>query len=228
MIKLDDRLLCVCKYVIGDTVCDIGCDHGKLCAYLLQQGIVKKAYGVDISEASLDKSRELKEKLRLDNFELVVGDGFSQVEDKVIHTGIICGIGSNETIGIINRDADFAARLKRLVLCPLKNTYLVREFLFNSGFAMIDEDMVYENGRYYNVFIAQQGREKQIDDINIFVGRRLIEKGHPYIIPWLEKRICQVESSITAYDENAVSKRDDKRMHLVRMYTGYRKGLELC
>lgn len=228
---MDLRLGRVCEYVVGDTVCDIGCDHGKLCAKLLITGKVKTAFGIDVSDASLDKSRRLKYKLQLSSFHLLVGDGFEPVLDKDIDCGVICGIGSNETIGIIQRQIEFAKKLQRLILCPLKNTYTVREFLIKNGFDIEDEDMVFENGRYYNIFICRYKKivsYNGIDDVDIFVGRALINKGHPLIKQWLESRIDAMESNMATYDDGVKTERADKRNNLERMYKAYVRGLELC
>lgn len=227
-IELDGRLGCVKKYVIGDTVCDIGCDHGKLCASLLLNGKIKVAYGVDVSDASLEKSRALKRKLDLGDFNLLIGSGFMPVAHLHIDCGVICGIGSNETIAVIKSKMSYAKGLKRLILCPLKNTYLVREFLFENGFLMEEEDLVYERGRYYNIFIVRAGREEQTDDVNIFVGRRLIENKHPCLNSWLTKRIFDIEKSLAAYDANVKSEMPYKRDHLERMLLAYKKGAEIC
>lgn len=224
---MDLRLERVAEYVVGDSVCDVGCDHGKLCAELLISGKVKKAYGIDISEQSLNKSKELKAKERLDAFELLAGDGFEPVVTKNVECGVICGIGSNEVIGIIDRQLDFVKSLKRLILCPLKNTYLVREYLLKNGFE-IDEDMVFERGRYYNIFICRYDKEKEYDDVDVYVGRSLVEKKHPLIREWLEKRVNEMKSNLSAYDDGVKTERTDKRDNMVRMYNAYKRGLELC
>lgn len=216
------------EYVIGDTVCDIGCDHGKLGAELLLRDKVKDVYGIDISEASLEKSKRLKDEMELKGLHLMVGDGFEPVLNINIDCGIICGIGSNETIGIIKRSQDFAGKLKRLVLCPLKNTYTVRKYLFENGFIIVDEDMAFENGRYYNIFVCKGGEKGSFDDVDIYVGRKLIEKRHPLLMQWLNKRVNDIENSINAYDNGVKTKRFDKRDNLQKMYNVYIRGIELC
>lgn len=228
---MDLRLQRVAEYVTGKVVCDIGCDHGKLCAYLLESGKAEVVYGVDVSEQSLEKSRLLKEKNGLENFQLVVGNGFEPVLDKNIDTGVICGIGSNETMGIIKRQMDFAKSLKRLILCPQKNTFTVREFLFNNGFAIDDEDMVFENGRYYNIFVCSKRENYSIgetDDVDIFVGRALIQKQHPLLKQWLDKRISDMQSNIDNYTEGVKTGCEEKLINMQRMYRAYERGRELC
>lgn len=225
---MDLRLKTVAGYVIGNSVCDVGCDHGKLCAELLINHRIKTAYGIDISEESLKKSEELKDKLGLDNFHLLVGNGFEPVLDKEIDCGVICGIGSNETMGIIKRQTAFAKALKRIILCPLKNTFILREFLLKNGFVLEDEDLVFEKGRYYNIFVAAAGNTESFNDVDIYVGRRLIEKGHPLLAKWLESRITAMEENMAAYDKGVKTKMADKRNNLERMYKAYVRGISLC
>ena len=59
MIKLSDRLQLIAdKVEIGETMADIGTDHGFLPLYLIAQGISPKAIMCDISGPSLNKARE--------------------------------------------------------------------------------------------------------------------------------------------------------------------------
>ena len=46
---------------------DIGCDHGRLGAYLIQSGIAQSVIAADISEKSLDKARSLARRLNIEN-----------------------------------------------------------------------------------------------------------------------------------------------------------------
>lgn len=225
---MDLRLEKVSEYICGNSFCDVGCDHGKLCAKALLNNKVQIAYGIDISDASLGKSRALKAKLGLENFHLLVGDGFEPVLDKDVDCGVICGIGSNETIGIIGRQIEFVKGLKRLILCPLKNTFTVREYLFKNGFTMDDEDMVFENGRYYNIFIVSSGIEGNVEDVDIYVGRRLIEKRHPLLAEWIESRIAAMKNNLSAYDNKVKTECTEKRDNMVRMLCAYERGIELC
>ena len=62
MIKLSKRLAAAAELVRPcESFADIGCDHGYLPAYLVQNNIVKKAYACDINEGPLSKCREVAE-----------------------------------------------------------------------------------------------------------------------------------------------------------------------
>ena len=59
MIKLSDRLNMIAEEIErGETMADIGTDHGFLPIYLIQKGISPYAVLGDISVPTLEKSRE--------------------------------------------------------------------------------------------------------------------------------------------------------------------------
>ena len=59
-IALDPRLSMIAEMVGRcSSYADVGCDHGRLGAFLLQNGWVDRAVLTDISAPSLDKARAL-------------------------------------------------------------------------------------------------------------------------------------------------------------------------
>ena len=61
--KLSDRLSIIADCIkAGETMADIGTDHGFLPLYLLESGISPKVIMTDISPNSLDKARKNFEK----------------------------------------------------------------------------------------------------------------------------------------------------------------------
>ena len=61
-VHITPRLHAALEMLTGsDTVADIGCDHGRLTAALLQKQICKMVIASDISEPSLEKARRLIE-----------------------------------------------------------------------------------------------------------------------------------------------------------------------
>ena len=76
-IALDPRLSMIAR-MVGSCACcaDIGCDHGRLGAFLLQTGQCKALQMTDISGPSLDKARALMDNLDMaDRVRFSVGDG---------------------------------------------------------------------------------------------------------------------------------------------------------
>ena len=93
----------------GDTVCDVGCDHGKLGLYLIQTGRAKKIIATDINIKPLNKAVKLFEENGLSHkrdFRLT--DGLQGVEnsDKKITHVVIAGMGGI-TMTKVFEGADF-------------------------------------------------------------------------------------------------------------------------
>ena len=71
---------------------------------------------------------------------------------------IAAGMGGKLTIRILERCPEKTAQLSWLVLEPQSEIWLVRSWLDRNGFVITDEAMVSEDGRYYPVIQAGNGR----------------------------------------------------------------------
>jgi SAM-dependent methyltransferase len=116
------------------SIIDAGCGTGQLCAYLSLTH--DDVWGIDFTKSSLDKAAKLKEKLKLDNLHLEMGDilnlnikrQFDVVfcNDVLHHTGNpyrgfqnLCNItkpGGHLVIGLYNRFGRLLLKLRRILL----------------------------------------------------------------------------------------------------------------
>src|SRR5690606_26104663 len=76
---------------------------------------------------------------------------------------------------------------------PMKWRRLLREYLLNNGYTIVDEVLVKESiSRYYVIMVVKHGKEKVKDDLDYYLGRRLIEKKDPllpgYILHNIKRR----------------------------------------
>lgn len=139
----------------GCRAADIGCDHGKLSAYLaIELGCSVTA--ADLREGPLQKARELFASLGIgDRVRAVLSDGFDDVEPP-FDTAVIAGIGADNIIGIIDR-CEYLKRGVRLVLVPASRHGLLRRYLGQSGFVIEKEIPICEAGHCYTVIQATYG-----------------------------------------------------------------------
>ena len=100
MSNLTKRLLTIANLVDRDKICDVGCDHGKLSKYLLDQNIVKEVIISDISKPSLQKAVDLLQNAGY-HFDAIVCDGLLGYANKQVDQCIIAGMGGDEIIKII-------------------------------------------------------------------------------------------------------------------------------
>ena len=75
------------------TAADIGCDHGKLSALLLQRKRCEKVIAADVSAFSVEKTKKLAEKLHLSQvIEVRQGSGFSVLGEWEAQAAVLAGL----------------------------------------------------------------------------------------------------------------------------------------
>ncbi len=184
MLHLCKRLQAVMDLVPqGMPVADIGCDHGQLSCALLQRG-TPWVSAVDISEPSLQKACRLAEKLAVSDRMLTrKGDGLEDLEAG-IGVVVIAGLSAHTMEAILRRSLDTARRVGCLVLQPMQDMEGLRRSLMELGFTIDDEDMVYENRRYYPMLRAVPGHAcYTVDELDF--GPKLLEAHHPLLPQYL-------------------------------------------
>ena len=157
-IALDPRLSMIARLVGRCERCaDIGCDHGRLGAFMLQSGQCQSVALTDISEPSLKKARRLIGALGLgDRATFAVGDGAS-VLNAPVDAAVIAGMGGTTIAGIIREGRD-ALGGARLVLQPNVAAPALRGELSAAGYAITDERVVQDGRRNYLILCAAPGK----------------------------------------------------------------------
>jgi len=156
-IVLDPRLSMIAEMVGRcKTYADIGCDHGRLGAFLLQRGWVEEAIQMDISDPSLDKARALMRLLGFsDKARFLVGDG-AEALDCPVDCVVIAGMGGTTAAGIIERGREKLGDA-RLILQANVAVPELRERLMNVGYAITDERIAKDGRRFYTIIEAHPG-----------------------------------------------------------------------
>lgn len=140
----------------SDTVADIGCDHGRLSCALIQQHAAKRCIAVDISRPSLDKARMLADYTGLaDRVETRLGDGFSPIVPKEADAAALMGMGGTLIVRLLTACQTPLNGCARAVFQPMRGVEDVRAYLYSNGYPIVDDRVVEEAGRYYQIFLAQ-------------------------------------------------------------------------
>jgi len=140
--KLSNRIYKLAEMVsIGDTVADIGTDHGYVPMLLIKNGISPRAIMSDISEGSLAKAKETFDisGLHADDNDFRIGDGLRTIEDGEVDTVIIAGLGGHTITDILSADEAKTRSFKRFILQPRKHSGVLRYYLYTHGFDITDE-----------------------------------------------------------------------------------------
>ena len=130
----------------GETIADIGTDHGYVPMILMRDKISPRAIMSDISAGSLSKAVETFELsgLDVDETDFRVGDGLDTIEPAEVDAVIIGGLGGFTIMEILDADISKSRSFKKLILQPRKHSGNLRFYLYTHGWDIADEDLAPE------------------------------------------------------------------------------------
>lgn len=135
----------------GDSVADIGTDHGYVPMLLIREGRSPRVIMSDISEGSLAKARDTFEQAHLsdktDPSDFRIGDGLETIEEGEVDEIIIGGLGGHTIVQILDADIKKSKSFKRLVLQPRKHSGSLRYYLHTHGWDIENESLA-EEGKF--------------------------------------------------------------------------------
>ena len=198
--KLTDRLLKIASLVTeGKRVADIGTDHGYIPVYLLNQGKVPYAILADVNRGPLENARgEVRHNKLLDKVDLRLGSGIEVLVKGEVDEVIIAGMGGILISELLEAKLEVAHSVDKLILQPMQAQNELRKYLLNNGFEILDEVLVKEDFRIYEIIIAKYTGKNTVvsDEIYYEVGTKLIENKDPLLNEFIDKKIYMYNSII--------------------------------
>lgn len=154
--ELSKRLQGVADLVsAGTIVCDVGCDHGYIPVWLVQNRICPKVIAMDRGTGPLSRAKENVRSYCLEEYiTLRLSDGVASLEKGEADCLILAGMGGRLIIKILSEGMEKIRAMKEMVLQPQSEISCVRKFLREEGLFIVQEDMVYEDGKYYPMMKA--------------------------------------------------------------------------
>ena len=222
-ISLDPRLTLIADMVGSCGCCaDIGSDHGRLGAFLLQNHYCERVMFTDISAPSLDKARKLIALLDLKNrADFRVGDG-ARALDKKVDVAIIAGMGG-ETIAEIIENASGHLSGTRLLLQPNVAAPHLRKVLCENRWNITREALVRDGRRIYPVIEACEG-QMHLNEMQLEVGPLLLQDKPPLLRDYAHFRIRVTEKALAGARHGA----DDESVRLLSHSLDIWKEVEIC
>ncbi|MBI5997887.1 tRNA (adenine(22)-N(1))-methyltransferase [Clostridium perfringens] len=213
--ELSKRLKRIAEHVDKcESVADIGTDHGYIPIYLVKEGICKKAIASDINKGPIEKAKvNVAFEGGSDNVKCLLGPGLNPLKVGEVNGVILAGMGGNLTRDILLADMDKVKKYDFIILQPAQNPEVLREFLYKNDYEIIDEDLIKDEGRFYELFKVKynENSEKLVfeDELEYEVSPLLREKGHPLFKEFIEEKIsrCETILSFIKEDTEAAKKR---------------------
>lgn len=183
------RLKCIEKLIEEcNILADIGTDHAYLPIYLVKNNVCKKAIASDINIGPVKKAKRNISLEKMDkNIECRLGGGLSVLKPYEAQVIVIAGMGGNLIKDIIKDGIDVFKSSEYAVLQPVQNPEVLRKYLYESGFFIIDEELCIDENKFYEVMkVRYDNKPQQLNEIDYEISKILFNKKH-YL---LKKYIC--------------------------------------
>lgn len=206
--ELSKRLKRIAEHVDKcESVADIGTDHGYIPIYLVKEGICKKAIASDINKGPIEKAKvNVAFEGVSDKVKCLLGPGLNPLKVGEVNGVILAGMGGNLTRDILLADMDKVKKYDFIILQPAQNPEVLREFLYKNDYEIIDEDLIKDEGRFYELFKVKynENSEKLVfeDELEYEVSPLLREKGHPLFKEFIEEKISRCETILSFIKED--------------------------
>lgn len=187
--RLEQVALMVTK---GNIIADIGTDHGYVPIYLIKNKICPKAYAMDINKGPIEIAKKNIISYGLENqITTLQSDGLDMLEPNMADTVIIAGMGGELIVNILEKGLERLENcqkpLNELVLSPQKRIDMVRKYLIDNSWQIVDEKMLIDMNKFYTVIKAKKGREKvDYRPEELLYGRILLNRKDEILRQYLE------------------------------------------
>lgn len=151
---ISKRLRESAKYLKGfHCLADCGTDHGYLPIYAIKHGFVRQAIASDNKELPLKNAQKNIQDEQVD-VTTILADGLPYLNSEIDVVSIL-GMGGRLITDILEQAN--LQHVKRLVLSPNSEHVILRQFLENHGFRIVNEEFIKDKSKYYQIIVSEPG-----------------------------------------------------------------------
>lgn len=187
--RLGPRLTAVAMAVPeGARVVDVGTDHARLVMALVRSGRCPTGIGVEIADGPYRRARRAVAGAAMSHRIAVRrGSGLDPVEVGEADVAVMAGFGGRTANDVIRAALAAGHTLSRWVVQVNRDVPSVRRTLAASGHRLVEEAMVFDDGRVFVVMAAEPGDEA-LSTEDVWLGPRLRRARSPLFVAWLAAR----------------------------------------
>lgn len=183
-------------------ISDVGTDHAYLPIFLCLEGKIRGGVVSDINQGPIDRARDNIYMYGLEkSLTPVRADGLSGIERFSPEDIFILGMGG-ELIASIIAAAPWTRREGiRLCLQPMTHPELLRAFLLENGYAIVEERLA-EEEKIYQIILAEfKNTAERYSDAELLLGKRNIERGGDSLARLCEHELAVIERKICGMEQ---------------------------
>ena len=202
--NISKRLRKVAGFVPQDAkILDVGSDHAYLPIYLIQQGRISSAIAGEVVEGPYQSAvTNVADNQMSDKIDVRLANGLAafEVEDQ-IDVIVIAGMGGGLIADILDNGSAKLASVKCLILQPNNREDELRRWLCGHDFQITEEAIVEENGKFYEIMIAEQGY--QVLNAEPYLMR---EQSAVFLDKW-QREVDKLEKALAKIPEKNLTER---------------------
>lgn len=209
--EISKRLKILAEQLYGaKSFIDVGTDHGYVPIYAVKNNIVEKAIASDINKGPTEKAKmNISFEGLSSKIDVRLGAGLSTIRENEVEVALMAGMGGNLIRDIILNDISKVKRFKFMVLQAPQNPEVLREFLYKGKFDILEEDVCFDEGIYYEIFKVKYNESANKINVNnkieYEVSNILLEKRTETIENYIKYKIDKYENILGFIKDNSES-----------------------
>ncbi|HKM30385.1 MAG TPA: class I SAM-dependent methyltransferase [Bacilli bacterium] len=198
------RLKTIANYIEPyKTIADVGCDHGHLILEAFENHYIDFAQAIDNKSLPLKNALKNITKAGLSSKVIfTLGDGLENLWEG-IEVIVISGMGGYNIIKILSNNSNNEA--KRFILQANRNVYNLRKYLMENGYRIVDEDIILEDERHYEIVVCERtARVVDYSEKELRFGPVLLKKRSQVLIDKLKQerdKLALIDIKVESIDE---------------------------
>lgn len=218
-------------------IADIGCDHAYLSIYAIREKKAKSAIAMDVKEGPLAIAKEnIRAYGMEDKIETRLSDGGKKLEIKECDSAVMAGMGGMLIERILLESLPVFYEMKQIILQPQSDIEHLREFLYFTGFDTLNEDMVYEDGKFYTLIRIARRKTKKAPgrpgNMELMFGHKVCFADNPVYDQYLEAEKKKTQKALDSIsrgkddETNAFKKKElEDRFILITLAMEWRENI---
>lgn len=192
--QLSLRLTAIAEMVTeGNRLVDVGCDHGYLPVYLVQNKRIPSAIAMDVRKGPLSRADEHIAQYGLrDYIETRLSDGLEALSAGEGDTLVIAGMGGPLMERILEQGGEVTESFQEMILQPQSDIPHFRKFIREKGWEIVQENVILEDGKYYPMMKVVKSSESKTISYSReeeWFGKFLLKEKHPVLKEYLLREL---------------------------------------
>ncbi|MBR1760683.1 MAG: tRNA (adenine(22)-N(1))-methyltransferase TrmK [Schwartzia sp.] len=208
---LDHRLSEVAALVPRHAkVADVGTDHAYLAMALIESCGAAVVIATDKNEGPCAAARHtLLTAGLLERVPVRCGDGLAPLAAGEVDTICIAGMGGGLIASILAAGENVLAGVSLLVLQPMNDAAILRRWLYENGWRIVEERLAVEDGRLYEIMAAKPGTEETPEPWLLTLGPVLWKKRPPLFRCHAKAQMARLRRILHGMEQSIVARESE-------------------